>query len=319
MASNKVVVCGAGFLGSHFARAIASSTKSNCQVQISSRHPQKIYDSILRKSPELVESGRLLPPVPGDITRPDTLKEMFKDASTVISLVGLMHGSPEDFDRIQHRGAENVARAAQEAGAKLIHFSAIGADIGSDIPYFKTKGLGEKAVLVENPKSTIVRPSLVFGPGDGFFSKFATMSSFMPFLPVFAGGTTKLQPVYVGDLASLVEIISRNDPALRSIVDGKIVEAGGPNVLTYYEMMEIVLKCKKRYRPILSLPYAFGIVQGFIMEKLPENIFTLSRDQVKQLKLDNIVKSHDPSFRDLVEEYTGRKLASVHDVLPTYL
>lgn len=185
--SNKVVVCGAGFLGtdyfrfivrgepdhlpgSHFARAIASSTKSSCQVQISSRHPQRIYDSILRRSPELVESGRLLPPVPADITRPDTLKEGFKGASTVISLVGLMHGSFEDFDRIQHRGAQNVARAAQEVGAKLVHFSAIGANISSDIPYFKTKGLGEQAVLVENPKSTIVRPSLVFGPGDGFFS-----------------------------------------------------------------------------------------------------------------------------------------------------
>ena len=187
MASNKVVVCGAGFLGtdhfwtipgggtdclpgSHFTRAIASSTKSNRKVQISSRRPQRIYDSILLKSPELVESGRLLPPVAADITRPDTLKDAFKDASTVISLVGLMHGSPEDFDRVQHRGARNVARTAQEVGAKLIHFSAIGADVHSDIPYFKTKGLGERAVLAENPGSTIVCPSLVFGPGDGFFS-----------------------------------------------------------------------------------------------------------------------------------------------------
>jgi uncharacterized protein YbjT (DUF2867 family) len=88
----------------------------------------------------------------------------------VISLVGLMYGSPEDFDRIQHRGAQNVARAAQEVGAKLIHFSAIGADARSDIPYFRTKALGENAVVTENPKSTIVRPSLVFGPGDMLFS-----------------------------------------------------------------------------------------------------------------------------------------------------
>jgi uncharacterized protein YbjT (DUF2867 family) len=236
--------------GSHFTHAIASSTKSSCQVQISSRHPQRIYDSILQKSPDLIASRRLLPPVPADITRPDTLKEVFKDAATVISLVGLMYGSREDFDRIQHRGAQNVARAAQEVGAKFIHFSAIGADLKSDIPYFETKALGEEAVLKENPKSTIIRPSLVFGPGDGFFSvrnyslcalsgsdahlclpqqKFATMSSFMPFLPVFAGGTTKFQPVYVGDLASLVEIISRDDSAVRSIVDGKTVEAGGPD------------------------------------------------------------------------------------------
>ena len=139
-------------------------------MQVSSRRPERAHDSILRNSPELVESGRLLPPLPVDVTRPDTLTEAFKNASTVISLVGLMHGSPEDFDRIQRRGAQNVARAAQEVGAKLIHFSAIGADVNSDIPYFKTKGLGEEAALVENPKSTIVRPSLVFGPGDGFFS-----------------------------------------------------------------------------------------------------------------------------------------------------
>jgi hypothetical protein len=90
-------------------------------------------------------------------------------------------------------------------------------------------------------------------------------------------------------------------------------------VLTYYEMMRIVLKCKNRYRPILSLPYAIGMAQGFLMEKLPENIFTLSRDQLKQLKLDNVVISHNPSFKDLVEEHAGRKLASVHDILPTYL
>ena len=120
-------------------------------MQVSSRRPEGVYDSILRESPEFVDSGRLLPPLPVDITRPDTLTEAFKNASTVISLVGLMRGSPADFDRTQHRGAQNVARAAQEVGAKLIHFSAIGADTNSDIPYFKTKGLGEKTALVENP------------------------------------------------------------------------------------------------------------------------------------------------------------------------
>lgn len=91
------------------------------------------------------------------------------------------------------------------------------------------------------------------------------------------------------------------------------------SVFTYYEMMEIVLKCKNRYRPVLSLPYAFGMVQGFFMEKLPENIFTLSRDQVRQLKLDNVVRLHHPSFKDLVEEHSSRKLAAVRDILPTYL
>lgn len=163
----------------------------------------------------------------------------------VVSLVGIMHGTPAEFDRIQHKGAENVARAAKDAGAKLVHFSAIGADKLSTIPYFKTKGLGEEAVFRANPEATIIRPSLVFGPGDGFFAvrarifmlnwcdltgtqRFATLSKVLPFLPVFDGGKTKFQPVYVGDIARLVEIISRNDPKVRKAVDGHIIEAGGP-------------------------------------------------------------------------------------------
>lgn len=89
--------------------------------------------------------------------------------------------------------------------------------------------------------------------------------------------------------------------------------------MTYYEMMKIVLKSTGRQRPILSLPYAFGMAQGFVMEKLPENIFTLSRDQVRQLKLDNIVRSYDPSFKDLLKRHAGRELASVHSILPTYI
>jgi NADH dehydrogenase len=105
-----------------------------------------------------------------DVTREDSLPGAFKNASVVVSLVGIMHGSFSDFDRIQHKGAENVARAAKVAGARLIHFSAIGANKDSPIPYVKTKGLGEEAVFRENPGATIVRPSLVFGPGDDFFT-----------------------------------------------------------------------------------------------------------------------------------------------------
>ena len=139
-----------------------------------------------------------------------------------------------------------MTRAAQEVEAKLNHFSAIGANVNSDIPYFETKGLGEKAVLIENPKLTIVRPSLVFGPGDGFFSVCNCASRIVvgqPLIPaeicydfifhaILAGlrwRHKKFQPVYVGDLASLVEVTSCNEPAVRSILDGTTVEAGGPD------------------------------------------------------------------------------------------
>jgi len=145
------------------------------------------------------------------------------------------------------------------------------------------------------------------------------MSSFLPFLPVFSGGHTKFQPVYVGDIARLVEIISRNDQTLRKMVDGKTIEAGGPDVFTYREMMVLVLKYSGRYRPIISLPYSFGMLQGFVMEKLPVNLLTITRGQVEQLKTDNIVKSYSPSFKSLVEENSDGRLASVHKILPTYL
>lgn len=313
----KVVVCGAGFLGSNIARHIAASSVTPRKVQISSRNPSKVYEN-LRNNSEIDKSS-LLAPVAVDITRKETLSTAFENASVVVALVGIMHGAPSDFERIQHKGAENVAIAARNAGAKLIHMSAIGADKNSSIPYAKTKGLGEEAVLHHNPEATIIRPSLVFGPGDGFFARFATLSSFLPFLPVFAGGQTKFQPVYVGDIARLVEIISRDDPKVRQAVEGKVVEAGGPEVFTYYDMMSLVLEFTGRYRPIISLPYSAGMLQGLVMEKLPENLLTLTRAQVEQLKSDNVITSPSPSFKEIVESYSDGPLSSVRDILPTYL
>ena len=139
---------------------------------MSSRRPEKIWEALHSEIASLpvVPHNRLLPPVPVDITSPSTIKEAFKDASVVVSLVGIMHGALQDFERIQWVGAENVAIAARDAGAKLIHFSAIGADPKSSIPYMRTKGLGEKPVLEIDPTATIIRPSLVFGPEDDFFN-----------------------------------------------------------------------------------------------------------------------------------------------------
>lgn len=112
----------------------------------------------------------LLPPVPVDITKGETLAKAFEDADTVVSLVGILNGSPAQFEAIQWKGAENVARAAAAVGAKLVHISAIGADLNSKIPYARTKALGEEAVRSHCANATIIRPSLVFGPGDGLFN-----------------------------------------------------------------------------------------------------------------------------------------------------
>lgn len=315
---SKVVICGAGFLGSNIAKALATSNVPH-QVQISSRSPQRTFDGLRR----VITAEQLLPPAAADVTKPDSLLKAFRGADLVVSLVGVMHGSPEDFERIQWKGAENVARAAKDVGAKLVHFSAIGADANSEIPYARTKALGEAAVFQVHPQATVIRPSIVFGPGDGFFPRFAQLSQVLPFLPVFGGGTALFQPVFVGDIARVVEIIARNDKDVDNLVQGKIIEAGGPEVFTYRELMGAVLTYAGRYRPVISLPFALGTMQGYVMEKLPMNLFTVTRAQVEQLKSDNVVNSSPSakhvSFKDLVEAHSPTSLRSIHEILPTYL
>ena len=153
--------------GRNIARAISQGVSTPPRlVQISSRHPEKTHSALLKSIPP----SQLLPPVPLDVTKPETLLPALQDANVVVSLVGLLAGTPDEFDKVQWRGAENVARAAAAINAKLVHISAIGADPDSDIPYMRTKGLAEKAVFQLCPGATVIRPSLVFGPDDDLFN-----------------------------------------------------------------------------------------------------------------------------------------------------
>ncbi|KAF8641208.1 hypothetical protein AX17_000842 [Amanita inopinata Kibby_2008] len=318
--AHKVVLCGAGFLGKNIARTIVEGASNGAplRVQISSRHPEKVH-SLLS---QFIPPSRLLPPISLDVTRPETLLPAFEDARVVISLVGLLSGTAEQFNKIQWKGAENVARAAKQVGAKLVHISAIGANPDSGIPYMRTKGLGEQAVFNWCPDATIIRPSLVFGPDDDFFNRFARLSRYLPFLPVFAGGQSRFQPVFVGDIAQAIEVIMRQ-AKIKDSYAGKVIEAGGPEVFTFGEIMQLVLTYSKRKRPIVSLPLAIGMLQGTIMEKLPQNVFTITRDQIRQLTVDNIVPEPLPenhiSLQQLFEDASLGPLASVHEILPTYL
>jgi len=320
MAPNKVVLCGAGFLGKHIARAIASNSSIPRHVQISSRSPTRLLAAL--HADASLPADRLSA-APIDITQPSTLGPAFEGAHTVVSLVGILNGTPEQFLKMQCLGAENVAAAAKEAGARLIHFSAIGADPTSDLMYAKTKGRGEELVRTVCPDATIIRPSLVFGPEDDFFNRFAKLSKWLPFLPVFNGGTSKFQPVYVGDIARAVELITRGDPAIEREVAGKTIEAGGPDVHTFAELMEYVLKYIPRWRPIVSLPLPLGMIQAGISERLPTNMFTITRDQIKQLQLDNVVTANPPPghipFDKFLETHTGQPPTSLHTIVPQYL
>ncbi|KAH8835472.1 NAD-binding protein [Flagelloscypha sp. PMI_526] len=311
--ASKIVICGAGFLGSNIARAIAAVPKPLRHIQIASRHPDRIQ-TLLRS--EINEN--LLAPLTLDITKPSTLKSAFTGTSHVVSLVAILRGSPTDYDQIQWKGAENVARAANEAGAHLIHFSAIGADRSSSIPYNRTKGLAEESIRdICGQKATIIRPSLVFGPDDDFFNRFSRLSKFLPFMPVFGGGKSKFQPVFVGDIARAVEIMTRGDESIAEEIEGKTFEAGGPNVFSWRELMEMVLTYSGRRRPIVSVPFSLGKVQGAVLEQLPTNLFTITRDQVELLKSDNVASNNN--FQEFVVRHSSETLKSIPEIVPTYI
>jgi len=146
----------------------------------------------------------------------------------------------------------------------------------------------------------------------------------LPFLPVFGGGTSLFQPVYVGDLAHLVEILSRKpDSDVGQKLAGEVIEAGGPQTFTHRELMQMVLDVTKRNKPIISLPFAVGMLQGYIMEKLPLNLFTVTRAQIQQLKTDNIVNVEMPtkhiSLEEVMSTYSDEPLTSIQNILPSYL
>ncbi|ORY02094.1 NAD(P)-binding protein [Basidiobolus meristosporus CBS 931.73] len=300
-AKQKVVVFGGnGFLGKYVARGFIQDADTTVQLV------GRTKNDALRHL-----GNQILPSVSVDILDRQAIMEATQEANVVVNLVGIMHEKKPKytFDNVQHLGARNIALAAKEAGARLVHVSAIGANPDSTIPYAKSKGLGEIAVHDTLPESVILRPSLVFGPEDDFFNRFSKLAKILPFVPVFGGGKTKFQPVYVWDVAKAV-VKCATDKS----VSGRIVELGGPKVYTYREMMQLCLDQAGTKRPILSLPWAVGMVQGFFLEKLPLNLFTLTQDQVRLLRHDNIVSGTELSLTDL-----GIKATPAERILYTYL
>ncbi|KAK8864347.1 hypothetical protein IAR55_001594 [Kwoniella newhampshirensis] len=327
----KIVLVGAGFLGSYIARALVADPRN--RVVLVSRHPQALHSRLSSLGSQILPAQSL------DLTSssaPSDLRKTFKGASAVVSMVGLLTGSEKKMMEVQYEGTKKISEAARECGVgRVVGISAIGADEGGVTPYWRSKALGEKAIFDNHPTATIIRPSIVFGPGDSFFTRFATLAKFLPFLPVFGGGLVRFQPVYAGDIARAVEICCREDPDLVRQVGGRVIEAGGPDVFTYREIMQLVLRYSglEGRRAILSLPYWVGMVQGFFLEKLPETMFTVTRDQITQLRQDNIVSPAPPMlslpFPDLLKSFPASLpsssppgdagLTSVYKALPTYL
>ena len=234
-------------------------------------------------------------------------------ADSVINLVGTFGRGAYGFDAIQAEGASMVANAAAEAGAQaLVHLSAIGADAGSPSHYARSKAAGELAVTEVFPRSTILRPSIVFGAEDAFFNRFAAMARYGPALPLFGNtpqtaGITRFQPVFVQNVASaIVESLAVQETA------GKIYELGGPRIYSWRELMELVVAFTGRRRLLLPVPFSVASTLAMFLEFLPTA--TLTRDQVKQLRIDNIVQESALSLNDL-----GIEPTPVETILPVYL
>jgi uncharacterized protein YbjT (DUF2867 family) len=227
----------------------------------------------------------------------------------LVNCVGILAESrAQTFERVHHQGPARLARLAREAGVeRLVHISAIGADPRSTSAYARTKAAGEAAVRDAFPTATILRPSLIFGPEDQFFNRFAAIAMISPILPVIGGGRTRFQPVYVGDVADAV-VKCLDDPATA----GRTYELGGPRVYSFRELLELLLDEIRRKRLLVDLPFGLAEFQARLLSVLPSP--PLTPDQVELLKRDNVVSSGALTLSTL-----GIEPTAVEGILPTYL
>ena len=308
MASNLdtlvTVFGGSGFLGRYVVRALC---KRDYRIRIAVRRPEL--------AGHLQPAGKVgqIHAVQANLRYPASVEAAMRGSSVAINLVGVLTESgAQTFDAVQARGAETVAKAAAAAGSRMVHVSAIGADEKSPSRYARAKAAGEKAVLSAVPSAPIMRPSVVFGPEDQFTNRFAALARMSPMLPLIGGGLTKLQPVYVGDVAT----------AVADAVDGKTkagatYELGGPEVLTMREIMEIILATIERRRMLISLPFGLAKFQALFLQFAPGPL-KLTPDQVVLLRTDNVV-SRAAKAAGLTLEGLGIVADSLEAIAPQYL
>ncbi|QCK85846.1 complex I NDUFA9 subunit family protein [Phreatobacter aquaticus] len=294
---------GSGFVGRHVVRALA---KRGFRIRVAVRRPD------LAGHLQPLGSVGQINFVQANLRYPDSVRQAVEGAEFVVNCVGILYETGRQrFDAVQARGAGTVAKAAAEAGAKLIHISAIGADAESAANYARTKAAGEAAVLAAAPDAVILRPSIVFGPEDDFFNRFAGMAQMMPILPLVGGGETKFQPVFVGDVAE----------AVMAAVDGKakagtVYELGGPAPKSFRELLEFICATTGRKRLLVPMPFWAATFNARFMQLLPKPMLTV--DQVELLKSDNLVgEAAKAEGRTL--EGLGIHPQSVEAIVPSYL
>jgi NADH dehydrogenase len=304
--SDRVVTVfgGSGFLGRHVVRALA---KRGYRIRVAVRRPD------LAGHLQPLGAVGQIKAIQANLRYRWSVDRAVEGADAVVNLVGILAQSGrQTFDAVQAFGPRAIAEASRAAGLfNLVHISAIGADPESDIAYLRSKAEGEAGIRSVMGEAVIMRPSIVFGPEDSFFNRFAGMARFSPALPLIGGGHTRFQPVYAGDVAE----------AVARAIDGvarraAIYELGGPEVLTFRECMERMLAVTRRRRALVSIPFGVAKWQGRVLEKLPGSLLTY--DQVRMLELDTIV-SDAAKAEGRTLEGLGIAPTALDVVLPTYL
>ncbi len=294
---------GSGFVGRYVVRALA---KRGYRIRVACRRPDLAF--------HLQPLGNVgqIQAVQANVRARWSVDRAVEGADHVVNLVGILYETgKQKFAAVQEAGARAVAEAAAAAGAGLTHGSALGARIDSRSLYAQTKARGEKAALDAVKDAVIFRPSIIFGPEDGFFNRFAEMARYSPVLPLIGGGETRFQPVYVGDVA---EAMARSVDG--KVAGGTVYELGGPEVMTFRACMEEMQEIIGRDRRLVTIPWSLAELQASILGLLPNPLLT--KDQVTLLRSDNVVSIAAESERRTFAGL-GINPKTTAAILPTYL
>jgi uncharacterized protein YbjT (DUF2867 family) len=294
---------GSGFLGRHLVRALA---KRDYRIRVAVRRPDLAF--------HLQPLGRVgqIHAVQANLRHAPSVEAAARDAQVLVNLVGILfERGRQRFDTIHSYGAEQVALAATAHGARLVHVSAIGADEHSRSAYARSKAAAERLVLAALPQAVIMRPSIMFGPEDDFFNRFAALARISPVLPLIGGGTNRFQPVFVGDVAE----------AIAEAVDGHaqggtIYELGGPEVKTFEQLMRYVLATIERKRLLVPVPFFAAKVKAALLQYMPKP--PLTPDQVEMLRVDNVV-SEAAKAEGRTLQGLGIEPEPLEAIVPSYL
>ena len=294
---------GSGFLGRHIVRALC---KRGYRVRVAVRRPDLAF--------YLQPAGRVgqIHAVQANLRHPGSVDAAVRDADAVVNLVGILfERGRQRFDAVQAFGAEACALSAAAHGARLVHVSAIGANEQSRSHYARSKAMGEKLVRAAVPGATILRPSIVFGPEDAFFNRFAAIARLAPALPLVGGGHTRFQPVFAGDVAAAVvaAIEGRATP-------GAPYELGGPTVRSFKELMQYLLATIERRRMLIPIPFGIAKFQASFLQFMPKPLLT--PDQVELLRSDNVV-SEDAKRERRTFEGLNITPTAMEVIVPSYL